>query len=209
LRGDSCSRVPPRLQGAVSARSRGPAFTGSGLGPEGATRHPGRAVPNKSKACQQHRRQLSGFTGAVASLRRARQDLASNTPTLKAALLSREAVSLRARCPSGRFLGPRRLHFGTCDLAPFRTGLFLAQSPTAVSNHLDMIAFPIGTKVRFIESCRPPQVPRGSIGVIVDVRSGLRRSDNRHGSALGSAISSHLGSRHAGTTDELIPGRVA
>jgi hypothetical protein len=56
-----------RACGPQSASGARAAFTGSGPGLEGATRHPHRAVPNKSKACQQHGRQLSGFTGAVAS----------------------------------------------------------------------------------------------------------------------------------------------
>jgi hypothetical protein len=33
------------------------------------------------------------------------------------------------RCPSGRSLGPRRLHFGTLRLSPLRRGFFLYTRP--------------------------------------------------------------------------------
>jgi hypothetical protein len=41
---------------------------------------------------------------------------------------SREAVSVPMRCPSGRSLGPRRLHFGTLRLSPAPAGFFSLHS---------------------------------------------------------------------------------
>jgi hypothetical protein len=59
------------------------------------------------------------------------------------------------------------------------------------------MTFPVGTKVRFRELYRPPQVRWAATGIVVDLEVRPRRIPGRNtGSALASAISSRLGSRH-------------
>jgi hypothetical protein len=132
---------------------------------------------------------------------------ASNRPDAEGRASEPRSCRPAVQCPSGRFLGPRRLHFGACDLAPFRTGLFLLnrRRPCPSSRYDRLPHRHQGPIHRIVQTAAgPSRINRGHCR-----RGGAACADRTTGMGPRSVRRFHLTLDRgmAGTTNDLISGR--